>query len=179
LSKETRTNLIRLAGLLMVIGLSAVIYVFRDQVKSLAVLGYPGIFITALLSNATILFPAPGGAIVYAMGAVFNPIGVGLAAGTGGGIGEMSGYIAGLSGRAVIERMDVYERIAPYIQKYGAWAIFVVAAIPNPFFDLAGAAAGALKMPVWRFFLAAWAGNIIKMTIFAYAGFYSLGWFYR
>jgi uncharacterized membrane protein YdjX (TVP38/TMEM64 family) len=172
------TNLLRIIGLLLVIGLSALIYVFRDAVRSLAFIGYPGIFVAVLLSNATILFPAPGGALVYAMGAIFNPLGVGLAAGTGGAIGEMSGYVAGMSGRAVIERMDVYERIAPYIRRYGPWAVFIMAAIPNPFFDLAGVAAGVLKMPTWRFFLAVWAGNIIKMLLFAYAGSLSLGWFY-
>lgn len=174
-----RTNLLRVAGLVLVIGMSALIYAFRDQVKSLALLGYPGIFITVLLSNATILFPAPGGAIVYAMGAVFNPLGVGLAAGTGGAIGELSGYVAGLSGQAVIERTDVYERIAPYITRFGPWAIFVMAALPNPFFDLAGVAAGVLKMSLGRFFLAVWAGQIIKMTLFAYAGSLSLGWIYQ
>jgi uncharacterized membrane protein YdjX (TVP38/TMEM64 family) len=179
LSKETRTNLIRAAGLLFVIGISAVIYIIRDQVRSLALLGYPGIFIAVLLSNATILFPAPGGAIVYAMGAVFDPFGVGLAAGTGGAIGEMTGYLAGMSGRATIERMDIYERIAPYVRRYGSWSVFVMAAVPNPFLDLAGIAAGVLKMPAWQFFLAVWAGTIIKMMLFAYAGALSLGWIYR
>src|SRR5207249_1809390 len=100
---------------------------------------------------------------------IFNPFGVGLAAGTGGAIGEMTGYIAGLSGQSVIERMDIYERIAPYIRRFGPWAIFIMAAIPNPFFDLAGIAAGVLKMPAWRFFLAVWAGQIIKMLLIAYA----------
>lgn len=167
----------RLGGLVLVIGISALIYTFRDQARQLALLGYPGIFLLALLSNATILFPAPGVAVVFAMGGLFNPIGVALAAGTGGAIGELSGYVAGLSGQAVIERMDIYERIAPYIRKYGPWAILVLAAIPNPFFDLAGAAAGVLKMPIGHFFLAAWAGQIIKMFIFAFAGSLSLGWF--
>lgn len=177
MSNETRTNLLRIGGLVLVIGLSALIYVFRDQAEQLALLGYPGIFLVALLSNATIIFPAPGAAVVFAMGGIFNPMGVALAAGTGGAIGEMSGYIAGLSGQGVIERMDVYERVAPYVRKYGPWAIFVLAAIPSPFFDLAGVAAGVLKMPVWHFFLAVWAGQIIKMMIFAYAGSLSLGWF--
>ena len=53
MSSETRTNLLRLAGLLSVILMSAVIYAFRDQVRGLAMLGYPGIFVAVLLSNAT------------------------------------------------------------------------------------------------------------------------------
>jgi membrane protein YqaA with SNARE-associated domain len=169
----------RLAGLAAVIGVSALIFVFRDQVKGLTALGYPGIFLIAMLSNATVLFPAPGVAVVFAMGGIFHPLGVALAAGTGGAVGELSGYIAGWSGQAVVERTDTYERIAPYIKKYGPFGIAILAAIPNPFFDLAGVAAGALKMPFWPFFFAVWAGQIVKMLLFAYAGSLSLNWLFK
>lgn len=176
MSQGTRTNLLRIAGLVVVIGLGAAAYAFRDQVEKLALLGYPGIFLVAMLSSATVVVPMPGLAIVFAMGGVFNPFVVALVAGTGAAIGEMTGYIAGVSGQAIIERMDIYERIAPYIKKFGPLAIFFLASIPNPAFDLAGIAAGVLKMPVWRFFLAVWGGQIIKMLVFAYAGSFSLGW---
>jgi uncharacterized membrane protein YdjX (TVP38/TMEM64 family) len=86
-----------------------------------------------LLANATVLLPAPGVAVIYAMGAIFHPLGVGLAAGTGGTIGELSGYLAGFSGQAVVERTDMYNRIKPWVAKYGGWAILVLSAIPNPF----------------------------------------------
>jgi uncharacterized membrane protein YdjX (TVP38/TMEM64 family) len=176
---DRRAQIWRLVGLAAVIGLSALIFVFRDQVKGLTALGYPGIFLIALLSNATVLFPAPGIAVVFAMGGIFHPLGVALAAGSGGAVGELSGYIAGWSGQAVVERMDVYERIAPYIKKYGPFGIAILAAIPNPFFDLAGVAAGALKMPLWRFFFAVWIGQIVKMLLFAYAGSLSLNWLFQ
>ena len=176
MSQQTRTNLLRLTGLILVIGLSAIIYLFRDQARSLALLGYPGIFVFAMLSNATILFPAPGVAVVFAMGSVFNPIWVGLAAGSGGALGELSGYLAGFSGQAVVERVHLYERIHPWVEKYGGWAILVLSAIPNPFFDLAGVAAGAAKMPLWKFLLFCWIGQLIKMTMFAYAGSHSINW---
>ena len=136
--------------------------------------GYAGVFLIALMANATILLPAPGAAIVYAMGAVFNPLWVGLAAGTGGAIGELSGYLAGFSGQAVVERSDIYNRFKPYVDKYGGWAILVLSAVPNPFFDIAGIAAGIAKMPVRTFLLFTWVGQIIKMTLFAITGYYSL-----
>ena len=47
---------------------------------------------------------------------------------------------------------------------------------PNPLFDLAGMAAGALRMPVAKFLLWAWIGKTIKMLLFAYAGATSVGW---
>ena len=146
----------------------------RDRVEQFASFGYPGIFLIALLANATILLPAPGVAIIYAMGSIFNPLGVGLAAGTGGAIGELSGYLAGFSGQAVVERTDVYNRVKPWIDKYGGWAILVLSAIPNPFFDIAGIAAGIAKMPVHVFLLFTWIGQLIKMTLFALAGHYSI-----
>jgi membrane protein DedA with SNARE-associated domain len=167
-------NVLRILALLAVIGLTIFIYVIRDRVDDFAAFGYPGIFIIALLANATILLPAPGVAIIYAMGAIFNPLGVGLAAGTGGAIGELSGYLAGFSGQAVIERTDIYDRITPWVNKYGGWAILVLSAIPNPFFDVAGIAAGMAKMPLRTFLFFIWIGQLIKMTMFALAGRFSI-----
>ena len=167
-------NVLRILALLAVIGLTIFIYMIRDRVDDFAAFGYPGIFVIALLANATILLPAPGVAVIYAMGAIFNPFGVGLAAGTGGAIGELSGYLAGFSGQAVIERTDIYDRIKPWVSKYGGWAILVLSAIPNPFFDVAGIAAGMAKMPLRTFLFFIWIGQLIKMTLFALAGKYSI-----
>ena len=168
------TNILRVLALLAVIGITLYIFSIRDRVEQFAALGYPGIFLIALLANATVLLPAPGVAVIYAMGAIFNPFGVGLAAGTGGALGELSGYLAGFSGQAVIERTELYDRIKPWVQKYGGWAILVLSAIPNPFFDAAGIAAGIAKMPLRTFLAFTWVGQIIKMTLFALAGHYSI-----
>lgn len=138
--------------------------------------GYIGIFFIALLANATVIIPAPGVAIIFAMGAAFHPLSVGIAAGTGGAIGELSGYLVGFSGQAVVERTDIYDRIKPWVDKYGGWAILVLSAIPNPVFDVAGIAAGIAKMPMRTFLFFVWIGQLIKMTMFAYAGRYSLEW---
>jgi uncharacterized membrane protein YdjX (TVP38/TMEM64 family) len=170
------TNLLRLAALLAVVGITVFIYSLRDRVEEFQRLGYVGVFLVALMANATVFLPAPGVAIIYAMGAVFNPLGVGLAAGTGGALGELSGFLAGFSGQAVIERTDIYNRIHPWVEKYGGWAILVLSAIPNPFFDIAGVAAGIAKMPMRTFLLFTWIGQIIKMTLFAVAGHYSINW---
>ena len=148
----------------------------RDQAAKFAEYGYPGIFLISILANATILLPAPGIAIVFAMGGVFNPLIVGLVAGAGAAIGELSGYLAGFSGQGVAEHTKIYERINGWMQRYGMLTIFVLAAIPNPFFDLAGMSAGALKMPLQKFLIACVLGKIIKMWIFAYAGAYSINW---
>lgn len=170
------TSILRIFAILSVIGITVYIYSIRDRVEDFVAYGYPGIFLIALMANATVFLPAPGVAIVFAMGSIFNPIGVALAAGTGGALGELSGYLAGFSGQAVVERTDVYNKISPWIKKYGGWTILVLSAIPNPFFDIAGIAAGMAKMKLWRFLLFCWVGQIIKMAMFAFAGTYSIDW---
>lgn len=171
-----KVNLLRILVLVAVIGVSLLLIHQRAQIQRLAGVGYPGIFVTAMISSATVLVPGPGLAIVFTMGGILHPLGVALAAGSGAAVGEISAYLAGISGRAVIERMDLYRRIKPKVMKYGPFAIFVLGVIPNPTFDLAGIAAGALKMTFWKFFLAVWAAQVIKMLFIAFAGSFSLNW---
>ncbi len=171
---KTRTAILRVMAVVFVVGISVYIFSIRERAEEFAALGYPGIFLVALLSNATVFLPAPGLAVIFTMGSVFHPLGVALAGGTGGALGELSGYLAGYGGRAVVEDTAAYARVQPWVQKWGGWGILVLAAIPNPFFDLAGVAAGTLKMPILKFLLFVWIGQLIKMTIFAYAGNTSL-----
>jgi len=175
-STKTRNTILRIVAFLAVVGITVYIYSIREHVEEFAAFGYPGIFLIALMANATVLLPAPGVAVVYAMGGIFNPLGVTLAAGTGGALGELSAYLAGFSGQAIVEKAEVFERVQPWVKKYGPWAIMVLAAIPNPFFDTAGIVAGITKMPVGSFLLACWGGQLIKMGMFAFAGHYSLNW---
>jgi membrane protein YqaA with SNARE-associated domain len=174
---KLRLTLARIFALVAVIVITIYVYTLRDRADQLEIYGYPGIFILSFLSYATVLLPAPGVAIVFTMGSVFNPIGVGIAAGAGAALGELSGYLAGFSGQAVIERATIYERLTRWMRRNGPLTILVLAALPNPLFDLAGVAAGALKMPVLKFFFWCWIGETIKMTIFALAGANVLGLF--
>jgi len=176
---EHRTTLLRGLSLLAVIGISVWIFSIRDKAAELAVYGYPGIFIVSLLANATVLLPAPGVAVVFAMGSVFNPFIVGIVSGVGSGLGELSGYLAGYGGQAVVEHSDIYQRFFPWLQKYAPATIFVLAALPNPFFDLAGIASGILKIPMRIFLFWCISGKIVKMLVFAYAGAYSVDWLFK
>ena len=173
---KTLTTVLRILAVAAVIGITVYVYSIRDQVEAFAQYGYFGAFLIMVIANATVILPAPGVAVVFAMGGVLNPLGVALAAGVGGTLGELTGYLAGYGGQAAVENTQVYNRILPYVQKYGAWVILVLSAIPNPFFDVAGIAAGIAKIPVWKFMLACWVGQTIKMMMFAYAGAYSIDW---
>lgn len=171
-----RLTAARIAMLLAVIAISVYIYSIRDQAEQLAAYGYPGLFLLSILANATVILPAPGIALTFAAGAIFSPLFVALTAGAGATLGELTGYLAGLSGRGLAERSDAYQRIEAWTERYGGFTILVLAFIPNPLFDLAGAAAGALGMSVVTFLLWAFIGKVLKMLLFAYAGSASMDW---
>lgn len=168
--KKKKLNIIRGFILLFVIGLTVVLVIYRNELQSLQAYGYPGIFLLSILANATILIPVPGVVLTSAMGAVFNPFWVSIAAGAGASLGELSGYLAGFSGQAVMENSERYQKVVRWMEKYGDITILVLAFIPNPLFDLAGMVAGILKMPVWKFLFYCLIGKILKMMMFAYAG---------
>jgi len=169
-----RTTAFRLFLLAAVLAISGVIFAFRDRFAELAALGYGGIFAVSLLSNATIILPAPSLLLVFAMGSALPPVLVGLAAGIGETLGELTGYAAGFAGRAVIEEQQTYNRLRGWMTRRGGITIFVLSVIPNPLFDLAGIAAGTLRYPLWRFLAFCWAGKTIKTTLIAFAGAWSL-----
>jgi membrane protein YqaA with SNARE-associated domain len=167
-------KLFRILVVFLVLGISVAIFGFRHRFAELAAIGYSGIFLVSLLGNATIILPAPSLALVFAMGSALPPTLVGLAAGAGEALGELTGYAAGFGGQAVVEDQKTYERLKVWMQQRGGITIFVLSAIPNPFFDIAGIAAGTLGYPLWRFWLFCWLGKTIKTTAVAWAGAQSL-----
>jgi membrane protein YqaA with SNARE-associated domain len=171
-----RLTLARIASLLAVAGVIALAFALRGRAAQFAAYGYPGIFLLSLLANATLILPVPGVALTFAMGAVFNPFGVALAAGTGATLGELTGYLAGFSGQGIADNLAIYQRLTEWMTRYGGWVVLVLAFIPNPFFDLAGAAAGALRMPLGKFLIWLWIGKTLKMLVFALAGANSITW---
>jgi membrane protein YqaA with SNARE-associated domain len=142
----------------------------RNQISQFGKYGYPGIFLVSLLANATLFLPLPTILISTTMGAVFNPIAVAAAAGGGAALGEITGYIAGYTGKAIIEKISVYEKMVMWVKKYGGITIFLLAFIPNPLFDITGIAAGSLKIPLHKYLLWSFAGKFLKMIMFAYFG---------
>lgn len=177
----------RIGVVVILAALSVVFYLFRDQVQLLQYLGYPGIFLINLIASASIVLPIPALPFVFGMAALESSAGVkafsvfwlGVAAAIGSSLGEMSGYAAGFSGRAVMERSPVYDRLHKWTERYGVIVIVVLAIIPNPLFDMAGIAAGTLRMPLWKFFVATLIGKLIKMWLVAYAGANAIGWIAR
>ncbi len=139
--------------------------------------GYLGAFAISLVASATVVLPAPGIALVVAMGAAYNPFLLAIAAGCGSAIGELSGYLAGAGGRALVT-----EKHEPWLQRihrlaedsHAPFILFLLAAIPFPFFDLAGIAAGMMSMRLSSFLVAVALGKSLKYAIMILIGAYPL-----
>jgi len=164
----------QIIALLASIGLTVGVVLIADDLRNLAGLGYLGVFAVAVLSNATVVLPVPGIAMVFAGGGVLNPLLVALIAGVGEPLGELTGYLAGYAGSAIVEDGQRFARVRSYMEKNGFLTLFVLSAIPNPLFDLAGIAAGMLRIPIARFLLACWLGKTLKSLAIAYIGMFSL-----
>ena len=144
-------------------------------------LGYPGAFIISLLSGATIIVPIPGAAVIFALGGILTPWILGPCAGLGEALGEFTGYLPGRGGHAAIKgRFEHYYcRVESLVQRRGMLIIFLAACPLNPIFDLFGFAAGAIRMPSWKFFLACWGGKTVKNTGLAFLGLWGMGFILR
>jgi membrane protein YqaA with SNARE-associated domain len=134
--------------------------------------GYVGAFVISLIASATIILPAPGIAVIIAMGAALDPVLLGIVAGIGSAIGELSGYLAGASGRALIpsHRRAQFEQLHRLTDRYGAALLFLLAAIPFPLFDFAGIIAGMLKMRIPTFLTTVALGKSLKYIVLILLG---------
>ncbi len=155
-------------GLLLTFFAIAFFY-FSTDVSNLRSYGYFGVFVINLVGAASILLPSPAAASVLGGGALLDDFlgvpawfWVGIVAGMGEAIGEFSGYAAGYGGRLMVEDKPSFQRIKGWMEKRGTVTMFLMSTIPNPLFDVAGLAAGAVRMPMRRFFVAVLTGKTLK-----------------
>lgn len=164
------------AALAFSVGLSVALFLLRDRIAQLSAYSYVGLFLVSLVGNATVLLPVPSLAATFVAGGIFNPVLAGLVSGAGMAAGELSGYLAGYGGTAIVRPSEypTLQRIQHWMQRHGFVTVVALAAIPNPVFDLAGVAAGMSRFPVQNFLLACFLGKTCKALIIAFLGARSL-----
>ena len=168
-------NLLRLGALVAVLVIIGVAFLVQDKIEFDQV-GYAGLGLTVLVASGGLVLPVPSLATACAAGVLLNPPYVALVAGTAGALGELTGYFLGYSGRGVLSQNRLYIRTEGWMRRRGWLVLFLLALVPNPLFDVAGIAAGALRYPVWRFLIVVWIGKLGKFLTFAYACAYGVDW---
>lgn len=168
----SKAILILLSIFIVAIGLSLLLHHFftEEDLKHFAQYGYLGVFLVALVSSLSIFLPLPGTVVVLAAADVWNPVLVALIAGIGGTLGEISGYLLGYGGRAIIspEQHERYEQAESWMRRRGGIAIFLFALIPFLIFDFIGIAAGVFKYPVHKFLFFTLLGRLPRSFIEVY-----------
>jgi len=169
---QVKYIILLVAAVLVMVLVSVLVQRPDNPEEYLKTSGYIGIFAMAVIGSASPVWPLPGSwAAFIAAGLGLNPLYLGLLAGIGESIGELSGYTAGYGGQVALRKFKQYQKIENWMKKYGGPAIFLFSAIPNFFIKAATIAAGGLHYPIWKFFIFCWAGKTVKSLAFAFAGY--------
>lgn len=145
-------------------------YLLRPHLADLGNWGYLGAFIINGASNATIIFPAPGGALVAVMAKDFNPTLLGVAAGVGGTLGSLTAYLAGAVNSADVGRSRWGNALQRVMQRLGGLIIFFFSLIPFLPADVSGVIAGMTRYPLRKYLLFHGMGSVIQMIVFVHIG---------
>lgn len=160
-------------ALILSILLIILAFFLAQQLAQFKSLGLLGIFLINLIGNATVFLPAPAVVSVVAGGAVYPPFAVAFISGLGAALGDMVGFLFGISGKKLFikNHHKLYVVFKDLFHKFGGLVIFVAAFMPNPFFDAIGIVGGVFSYPPVKFFLLLFAGRILRNLLLAYTGF--------
>ncbi len=145
--------------------------------KILVQFSYLGVFFLSLISTSTIFLPLPLYAISFVVGSLgLNPFLVGISAGFGSALGELTGYFIGAGSRHVIEEKrkipKIFAKMEKLFKKFGFLTITIAALLPFPF-DIIGITAGVSNYDLKKFFIATLIGKTIKNLILAFSGYFA------
>lgn len=154
--------------------LSAVFYIYRDYLKDASSLGYLGLFVVNFISSATFFISSPAFLTIIAGGNLYSPVSVAIVASLGASLGDMLGFAFGHSGRRLtkkkLDRHKTIRFLEKHFHRHGVLIIFLLAIIPNPFFDAIGILAGVLNYPPIRFFAIMLVGRFLRYWALAQVG---------
>lgn len=168
---DKRVFWLQVASLVIVTGVSLAAIPYAEQIRQNAGPAYLVLFLLSVQSGALFMLPGFGWASIAVFAVAFDNVWGPVLVGTTGQVaGEMVSYLLGVTGSPWIQRRRSYQRVEAWIKRWGLLVILAIAALPNPFFDLAGTIAGAARLGWWKFFVASWAGRLIKNIGFAAMG---------
>jgi len=133
-------------------------------------LGIIGVLIAALLSHLTVVARDMFIPLLLPLASVYHPILLGVAAGTGAAIGEVTTYFLGWGvAESVTSFSESEDKIAVWINKYGLWAVLLVALTPLPDTPIV-ILAGSRKLPFVRLTIVEILGKSTLYSVGAFMG---------
>jgi membrane protein YqaA with SNARE-associated domain len=140
------------------------------QGDSLGQLGLIGVLIAAMLSHLTVVARDMFIPLFLPLASVYHPVILGTAAGTGAAIGEVTTYFLGWGVAESLEEIsEAEDRIAHWINKYGLWAVLLVALTPLPDTPII-ILAGSRKLPFTKLVVVEVLGKSVLYSVGALMG---------
>jgi len=134
-------------------------------------LGLAGIFVASLLSHLTVVASGTFIPMFLAMTPVYNPLHLGVAAGWGGAVGEVTAYFLGWGVAESIQERSGHteDRVSRWIRRYGLWAVLLVSITPLPDTPIV-LIAGSSRLPLKKLVIVEGVGKTIYYTLGAFLG---------
>jgi membrane protein YqaA with SNARE-associated domain len=171
--RHRRHVIFAVAGGIFLVALNIAVYFAPIDYGAFTSFAYVGAFIVCFLANALIAIPIPYIPIVAHIGATVEMpwlvIGLGALASA---LGESVAFVAGRAEQGIVSEHPVYRRVHRVAERplLAGAMIFAFAVPPNPIFDVAGLAAGAVGVPYRVFFVAVLAARLIRLAVIVWLG---------
>jgi membrane protein YqaA with SNARE-associated domain len=180
---------VAVAALLLALTPGIVLLIQPDLTDNLEGFGYASVFLMNLASTATFYFPVPGltaaaQTLIATEGDASDfPWLIGIFGGAGMALGEVTAYYAGMLGAELVRGRDLpgprrfhgamqraINGVNWLMKRWGMITLFVLSALPNPLFEVAGLTAGSVRMPFRRFIVSVTGGKVVRGMLLAYYG---------
>jgi membrane protein YqaA with SNARE-associated domain len=150
--------------------------VLLPLLDNIGVWGYLAAFVVSAISSATVVIPGPGFAAIMVMAKDLNWLALGIVAGIGGTLGEMTAYYIGKQGTRALDGHKSYVFFQQCMRNFGGGIIFVFALIPLIPIDAAGLIAGAVRYPILKFLIYLGIGKVIMTATIMYLAAKAFEW---
>lgn len=169
-----RRAIMSLAAVVLVATISGVVlWNWTQNPESVEKYGLFGIGLVSMVSHLTVVARDMFIPLYLPLASIYNPLVMGTFAGVGAAIGEVTTYILGWGVAESIEDEND-QRISDWLNKYGLWAVLLVALTPLPDTPIV-LLAGSNKLPFWKLFTVECVGKTTLYSTGAVVG----GWIFQ
>lgn len=171
--KHRRNLVLAIAGGIFLVAFNIAVYLAPIDYSAFTSFAYVGAFFVTFLANALIAIPIPYIPIVAHIGATAGmPWLVVVLGGLASVLGESVAFVAGRAEEGLVSEHPIYKRVHRVAERplLAGAMLFAFAVPPNPIFDVAGLAAGAVGVPYRVFFVSVFAARLIRLAIIVWLG---------
>lgn len=142
-------------------------FLFRNELHTLALLGYPLLALSCFMLNCGVFGLSPSGLVAVELSFVFDPLATAIFAGIGAGVGEATSYLAGAASNEVVSGKG--KRLLGNCGEFKYAVIaFAASLVSGNLSDAVGIMAGRARRNPAIFLGAATAAKVVKFLMLIY-----------